>query len=90
MPLTSSLYVPGQLSETDKVMVDIGTGYYVEVGCVAPPFHILRAPRSCPIESNVVAVSFRQTSAKGGVDYCKRKVTLLTESLSALAEVRRD
>ena len=38
MPLTSSLYVPGQLSETDKVMVDIGTGYYVEVGCVAPPF----------------------------------------------------
>ncbi|KAI8100129.1 prefoldin, alpha subunit [Halteromyces radiatus] len=30
VPLTSSLYVPGKLSNVDKVIVDIGTGYYVE------------------------------------------------------------
>ena len=30
MPLTQSLYVPGMISESNKVLVDIGTGYYVE------------------------------------------------------------
>ena len=30
VPLTGSMYVPGQLSQPDKVIVDIGTGYYVE------------------------------------------------------------
>jgi len=30
VPLTGSMYVPGQVSQPDKVIVDIGTGYYVE------------------------------------------------------------
>ena len=30
VPLTGSMYVPGKLSNADKVVVDIGTGYYVE------------------------------------------------------------
>jgi len=30
VPLTSSLYVPGQLADTDKVIIDVGTGFYVE------------------------------------------------------------
>ena len=30
VPLTGSLYVPGQLADGDKVLVDIGTGYYAE------------------------------------------------------------
>lgn len=30
MPLTNSLYVKGQLSQPDRVLVDIGTGFYVE------------------------------------------------------------
>ena len=29
VPLTSSLYVPGRLGDTDEVLVDIGTGFYV-------------------------------------------------------------
>jgi prefoldin alpha subunit len=29
VPLTGSLYVPGRLIEQEKVLVDIGTGYYV-------------------------------------------------------------
>ena len=28
--LTGSMYVPGKLSNANKVVVDIGTGYYVE------------------------------------------------------------
>lgn len=30
VPLTSSLYVKGTLSDADRYMVDFGTGYYVE------------------------------------------------------------
>ncbi|CAL8462814.1 g2347 [Coccomyxa elongata] len=30
LPLTSSLYVAGTLASTDNVLVDIGTGYYME------------------------------------------------------------
>jgi prefoldin alpha subunit len=30
IPLTSSMYVPGKVKDTENVIVDIGTGYYVE------------------------------------------------------------
>jgi prefoldin alpha subunit len=30
VPLTSSLYVPGKLADTEHVVVDVGTGFYVE------------------------------------------------------------
>lgn len=30
LPLTTSLYVPGRLADTEKVLVDVGTGYCVE------------------------------------------------------------
>lgn len=30
VPLTSSLYVPGELASSDKVIVDVGTGYFIE------------------------------------------------------------
>jgi len=30
IPLTSSLYVPGTLSNVNSVLIDIGTGYYFE------------------------------------------------------------
>lgn len=29
MPLTASLYVPGVIASANQVLVDIGTGYYV-------------------------------------------------------------
>ena len=39
VPLTSSLYVPGRLTDVESVVVDIGTGYYVtKVGfCLLSP-----------------------------------------------------
>ena len=30
VPLTSSMYVPGKLGSVDKVLLDVGTGYFVE------------------------------------------------------------
>ncbi|KAJ1295089.1 hypothetical protein BS78_01G196900 [Paspalum vaginatum] len=30
VPLTASLYVPGSLDDAEKVLVDVGTGYFIE------------------------------------------------------------
>uniref|UniRef100_G3MMS7 Prefoldin subunit 5 n=1 Tax=Amblyomma maculatum TaxID=34609 RepID=G3MMS7_AMBMU len=30
VPLTASLYVPGTLDDADKVLIDVGTGYFIE------------------------------------------------------------
>ncbi|XP_066440336.1 prefoldin subunit 5-like [Eleutherodactylus coqui] len=30
VPLTSSMYVPGTLSDVSNVLIDVGTGYYVD------------------------------------------------------------
>ncbi len=48
LPLTQSLYVNGTLAETDRVMIDIGTGYYVEVRG-ASQVHQMQAQASCSI-----------------------------------------
>ena len=31
--MTTSLYVMGEMTDTEKVIVDVGTGYYVEKVC---------------------------------------------------------
>ncbi|KAL0541557.1 hypothetical protein IC582_021610 [Cucumis melo] len=41
VPLTASLYVPGTLDEADKVLVDVGTGYFIEVSFVGILYLIL-------------------------------------------------
>lgn len=38
VPLTSSLYVKGRLTDREKVLVDVGTGFYVEKVCVVHGF----------------------------------------------------
>ena len=30
VPMSGSLYVPGEVGNVDKVLVDVGTGYFVE------------------------------------------------------------
>ncbi|KGB77206.1 prefoldin alpha subunit [Cryptococcus deuterogattii R265] len=30
IPLTSSLYVPGKLTDVENVVIDVGTGYYIK------------------------------------------------------------
>lgn len=59
VPLTGSVYVHASLPDEESVytvLVDIGTGYYVE------------------------------TSADGGIGFCKRKVQELKQNLDSLGE----
>ena len=50
VPLTTSLYVRGQLADPDRVIVDVGTGFYVEK--VGSPFCV--ASRPIPILFSVL------------------------------------
>jgi hypothetical protein len=34
VPLTTSLYVPGTLADKENVIVDVGTGFYIEKVCL--------------------------------------------------------
>ena len=57
LPLTSAVYVTGQLASHESILLDIGTGYYAEV------------------------------TPDQGIDYCKRKVNMLRESLDKIGQV---
>ena len=41
VPLTNSLYVGGEITSSDTVLVDVGTGFLVEKVCEARIPHIL-------------------------------------------------
>ena len=40
IPLTSTLCVPGKLSDPSRVIVDVGTGYFVEMVCSNFSFYV--------------------------------------------------
>lgn len=42
VPLTSSIYVPGRIADTKKVLIDIGTGFFVEKSPAAAEKHFAR------------------------------------------------
>jgi len=98
VPLTQSLYVPGELADTDHVLVDIGTGYFVEVRgsvhtvCIPRPwlvslvYGMSRATSCRPNQSSVRGLE--QKTMDQGVDYCKRKVNLIAENLNKISKVR--
>lgn len=59
------MYVPGQLSDVSTVLVDVGTGYYVEMvrkrsNCerqedqTEPLFTSLQQPRAMSVDSEIV------------------------------------
>lgn len=60
LPLTQSLYVEGELADAENVLVDIGTGYYL------------------------------QKTLAGGVDYCKRRVQGLADSMQDVHKMRQE
>lgn len=42
VPLTISLYIPGELNDAESVIVEVGMRYYVKKVCVCGIFVILR------------------------------------------------
>ncbi|KAI0557350.1 Prefoldin [Gracilaria domingensis] len=42
VPITSSIYLPGKLQDTSKVLIDIGTGFFVEKTPIAAKEYFAR------------------------------------------------
>ncbi|WOL06015.1 putative prefoldin subunit 5 [Canna indica] len=76
VPLTASLYVPGTLDDCEKVLVDVGTGYFIEDTFVSGVF-----PTKC-----VILRCQHKTMAEGK-DYCNRKLSLLKSNHDELTEI---
>ena len=50
--MLSQMYVPGKLKNCDKVLVDVGTGYYVEkVSCLNHHIHCNSGHTECSVVS---------------------------------------
>ena len=83
VPLTSSLYVPGKLNDTEHVIVDVGTGYYVKKvrSSLAPPSSVLRAMPA----RNAHRCRLPQTRAQATKHY-ETKVEYIRTNLEALQE----
>jgi prefoldin alpha subunit len=77
VPLTNSLYVPGKLSDPDHVIVDVGTGYFVQKvrGFVPRP---QLSTDLCAFQTRAQAV--KHYSSK--VDYIRSNLDTLEETIS--------
>jgi prefoldin alpha subunit len=66
VPLTSSLYVRGKLADREKVLVDVGTGFYVEKVCgVFLQVRCLRAKFALLQQTAPKAIEFYEEKVKG-------------------------
>ena len=70
LPMTKTMYVQGTLTNVEKVLVDIGTGYYAEKVC----FLCSRPHADFPCPKNIA-------DAK---DFYKRKVEFIGKQLEKL------
>ncbi|KAL9317020.1 hypothetical protein ACSQ67_013537 [Phaseolus vulgaris] len=81
VPLTASLYVPATLHDSTHVLIDVGTGYFIEVLRIGESFVQFV---SC---SSIVIVMRKQKTMDEGKDYCDRKINLLKSNFDQLVEV---
>ncbi|RVX16296.1 putative prefoldin subunit 5 [Vitis vinifera] len=82
VPLTASLYVPGKLDDADKVLVDVGTGYFIEIWFTRNWISL----GTGLVYKLFVTEKMQKTMAEGK-DYCERKINLLRSNYDQLVEV---
>mmetsp|Transcript_14495 Transcript_14495/g.27581 ORF Transcript_14495/g.27581 Transcript_14495/m.27581 type:complete len:168 (+) Transcript_14495:145-648(+) len=63
VPLTDSVYVPGKLREPQKMLVDIGTGFYVEKTAKETESFLDRKLRLVDANSQNVTTALQTTTA---------------------------
>lgn len=83
VPLTSSLYVKGSLADREKVLVDVGTGFYVEKVC-----SVCRSSLALGISNGRTMLIYvrGQTTAKA-TEFYNGKIKGLESNLKDLAKV---
>ena len=76
VPLTSSLYVPGETAPLDNVLVDVGTGYFIEKSIDQAQAFLQRKMALIENQAQNVqsAAQFKQRNLSQTVDVMNRKV----------------
>lgn len=85
LPITNAVYVSGKLSSNDKILIDIGTGYFAEVCEQCKAQADLHTSNFVSGQEFVVALL--QRTPADGVDFCRRKVSMLRENLDKIGQV---
>jgi prefoldin subunit 5 len=76
VPITSSLYVPGETAPLDSVLVDVGTGYWIEKSVDEAHAFLQRKMGLIEQQAQNVqhAAQFKQRNLQQTVDVMNRKV----------------
>ena len=76
VPITSSLFVPGETAPLDNVLVDVGTGYWIEKSVDDAEAFLQRKMALIEQQANNVqnAAQFKQRNLQQTVDVMNRKV----------------
>jgi prefoldin alpha subunit len=76
VPITSSLFVPGETAPLDSVLVDVGTGYWIEKSVDDAAAFLQRKMALIEQQANNVqnAAQFKQRNLQQTVDVMNRKV----------------
>ena len=76
VPITSSLYVPGETTQLDTVLVDVGTGYFIEKGVEEAQAFLTRKMALIESQAQNVqsAAQFKNQNLSQTVDVMNRKI----------------
>jgi len=76
VPITSSLYVPGETKQLDTVLVDVGTGYFIEKSTEEAQAFLTRKMALIESQAQNVqsAAQFKNKNLSQTVDVMNRKV----------------
>ena len=76
VPITSSLYVPGETTQLDTVLVDVGTGYFIEKSTDEAQAFLERKMALIETQAQNVqsAAQFKNQNLQQTVDVMNRKI----------------
>ena len=76
VPITSSLYVPGETTNLDNVLVDVGTGYFIEKSVEQALAFLERKMALIENQAQNVqaAAQYKRQNLQGTVDVMNRKI----------------
>ena len=85
VPLTQSLYVPGELGDPDQLLVELGTGYYIEKSVDEAQAFLDRKIAMIKAQAGNVqqVASMKQQNLQGTVNVMNQKVMAAKQPAAA-------
>lgn len=82
VPLTSSLYVTGSINDTESVLVDVGTGYYIKQSCGrAQEFFLKRMGQmKDSMDSIADSITQKQRQQNSVIDVMQQKSQMIQQA----------